>query len=823
MRIRLFSALAACAATAAVAGMVAPASAATQATPARGVGAALAAADQMVAAAVQNAEHKQTAAPHHSASKPASAGSVQAANVSPATTSPSGSALPALVSPTTASYTPNASAPGACNTTWLGSTCDSIVNDIAVVNGEAVVVGAFTQACAPGSSGGCASGTTVTRNDIFAYNVATGAIDPDFAPTLNQGPVYSVVAGPDNTVYIGGDFTTVDGANDSGVAQLSVTPGSSTDGQVVSAFSAQVTGAANLAGVNSLAVGGTALYIGGQFTAVDGAKINELARLNATTGARDTSFGITVSNPASGTTLQVNTVALSPSGSTLAVGGSFLDVNGESQPRLALINTGGGLGQTASLANWQAPLFANSCSKQHNYVEGIDYAPNGSFFVVGDTGFRSDTSALGVAPCDAAIRFNTNTSGTDVQPAWMNYTGGDSIHSVAATNALVYVGGHQRWQNNQCGLNTQCERNSVLINGIAAVDANTGLELPWWTPGTGRGSGVSAITPVAPSTGFGGGLFIGTDADIIGGTYHAEEALFPLTTTTPPVTGGPIPSGMFNEGRLDGADESSAGTAEMCLDDANDAAVNGNKIQFWQCLGDASQNWASGSDGSIRVNGMCLSVAGSWGVGKVPTNGTKVQLWACNGSASQDWRQGSGNTMLNGLGSKCLDDPSAGTKNGTQLQVWSCNGGAQQVWPLPLAQASPPPPATGTLNSEQIDSLDSVLCADDTGDATSSGSPVLGEECTESPEQNWIMQSNGTYTINGLCLDTQNGGTASGTSVVIDTCSGASSQVWEVSLHELINKASNECLTLPSATTGTALEITSCSGSVAQTWWEPEV
>ena len=112
----------------------------------------------------------------------------------------------------------------------------------------------------PAADGHCTPGTLVTRDDIFAYQLGTGTIDPNFAPVLDQGPVYTVIAGPDNTVYVGGSFTTVNGVSEPGLVQLSVTPGQPTDGQVVPGFAAPLSGT-----VHALALGGNALYVGGNF------------------------------------------------------------------------------------------------------------------------------------------------------------------------------------------------------------------------------------------------------------------------------------------------------------------------------------------------------------------------------------------------------------------------------------------------------------------------------------------------------------------------------------------------------------------------------
>jgi hypothetical protein len=735
---------------------------------------------------------------------------------------PAAAQLPDLVSGTAASWTPNVF-PGslACNPQWFGSNCKySTIYSTAVVNGEVVVAGAFTQVCEPGpaADGHCAPGTTVTRNDIFAYQLGTGTIDPGFAPVLDQGPVYALAAGPGNTVYVGGAFTTVNGTAHAGVVQLSVTPGSSSDGQVVSGFTGQVTGAPN-----ALAFGGNALYVGGQFSAADGVAVKALARLNATTGAYDKSFQLTLGNAITGTALAVNTMSLTPSGGLLAIGGSFLQVNGQSRPRVALIDTGGGLGKTASLANWAAPILANNCSSEHNYVNALDFSPDGSFFVVATTGFKS---AGGASICDAAARFETGATGTSVSPVWINYTGGDTLSAVAVAGSVVYLGGHDRWNNNECGDNTVCEANAVLVDGVSAIDSNTGMTLPWWTPGTLRGVGVQSLTPIPPGAvpGFGGGLVLGTDVNIIGGTFHGDNALFPLTSTASQVPGGPIRSGIFSLGRLGGLDESTQGVAAMCMDDASDSSANGNKIQLYTCLGGAAQNWTIEPDGSIQVNtNECLQVAGNY---TNPPNGAKINLWACNGAASQQWHAGPGNTLV-GQGGKCLDDPAASTKNSTQLQLWTCDGNIQQVWPLPAAQAPPPPPPTGTVSSQLVGKHDVVPCLDDPRDAATSGTPVQISVCIESDEQTWTVESDSTIQIHGLCLDTAAGGTASGTLVALDTCNGSATQTWQYSYttHALTNKGANQCLTIPGSVTtnGTQLQITSCNGARNQAWWLPAV
>lgn len=742
---------------------------------------------------------------------------------------PAGASVPlsGVVSRTPVTWTPNVAAgttdSSVCDQ-WFGSggCADATVYSEAIVNGEVIVAGAFTQVCqdGPASSGYCAAGTTVTRDDIFAYQLSTGVIDPNFAPQLDQGPVYSVVAGPGNTVYVGGAFTTVNGVSHQGVVQLNVTPGTaSTDGTVVTAFAGHVSNF-----VESMALNGNALYIGGQFTKVDSTSEEAVARLNATTGAVDTSFSMPISNPpVSGQALKVEALALTGSGQELAIAGTFLDVAGQSRPRVALINTGGGLGDTATLANWAAPILANNCSAEHDDVRGIDFSPDGSFFVIADTGYES-SPGNSASVCDAVAKFSTAPTGTSVQPTWINYGGGDSFYSVAVSGAVVYVGGHNRWSNNECGNNSVCGPNAVLQMGLTAIDANTGLTIPWWQPLSERGQGTMFMTTFGAGvvSGYSGGLMIGNDVDINGGVYNAFNALFPLTSTTSSPTFGSIPSGLFSQGNIGGYNESQggAGIAAMCVDDTGNSSTPGNQIEFETCTNGTEQNWTVQSNGNIQVNGLCLDT-----VGQAKASGTEVDVNTCGSSATQVWTQGSGNTLVNSGSGLCLTDPSSSTTNGTVLDIATCSGSESQVWPLPAAPVPASLTPTGVIFSASNQASSQPACITDLNNSKTSGAATEMSTCYGSSGMEATVAANGTIQINGLCLDTAGAATASGTQVVLNTCSGGATQVWTpASGHELKNSgASGLCLNTSSSANGSTLDIASCTDAATQQWWLPAV
>jgi hypothetical protein len=740
--------------------------------------------------------------------------------------------LAAVVAQKPVKWTPNVSADAkvgqegsgaACNSTFFGTrtACQSEVYSTTFVNGDVIVAGAFTKTCPPGPLAGglCAAKSQVTRDDIFAYKASTGAIDPNFKPVLDAGPVYSVIAGPkgSDSVYVGGAFTTVNGAKHKGLVQLHVQPGVTkgpdADGAIVTGFGGKV---GDIVHSLVLSPDGKSLYVGGQFGSVNGvrtfgngAAVDGLARLNSVTGALDPTFAFTLGDPPSGSPIKADALALSPSGAELAEVGPALQVNGQPRPRLAIINTGTKLGAASSLADFTAPILNNNCLNQHDYVRSVAFSQDGSFLAISATGFMDDGTTP-FAVCDAVARFDvgaasTTTTGTpaDVAPAWIDYGGGDSFYSVAVAGSVVYAGGHDRWANNFCGDDNVCEPNTVLVNGLTAMDASTGLALPWWHPQTLRGDGVMYLNTFGAGSYDGStpGLVMGTDVDMIGGTYHAENAVFPMPATSG-TAGGPIPSGMFVE---DGG--TSTGTPQ-CVDGG--AGQSGTPVTLASCANDPEQNWSEGAGHTLQLNGLCLSATGTGPV-----------LAACqSGSATQQWTQGTGNSLQ--VGGQCLTAP-----GGTQLDITACNGGSNQVWPLPAAQAPPSGAPTGPvwLQLEQKDTQ--VPCLDDAGGKTATGNKVQMWTCEGDPQEQWTLESDGTVRLDGkYCLDSAGGAGQNGTAVVLDPCTGATSQIWTPEPGQnnaLVQKSSGQCLTDPADQTGdgVGLQVWHCNQAGNQAWRLP--
>src|SRR4030042_1805457 len=124
-----------------------------------------------------------------------------------------------------------------------------------------------------------------------------------------------------STIYAGGEFTSVGGQPRNRLAALDPNPASPTYGQAT-AWNPNADGA-----VRDFAHSGSTVYAGGDFTSIGGQARNRIAALDATTGLA------TTWNP--NAYERVRTLRLS--GSTVYAGGNFTSVGGETRNRIAAL------------------------------------------------------------------------------------------------------------------------------------------------------------------------------------------------------------------------------------------------------------------------------------------------------------------------------------------------------------------------------------------------------------------------------------------------------------------------------------------------------
>jgi trimeric autotransporter adhesin len=179
-----------------------------------------------------------------------------------------------------------------------------------LVGNVVYATGSFTRARPPGTSPGSAQ--EVVRNNLLAYNITTGDLVTTFNHSLNaQGLV--IMASPDGSrVYVGGDFTTVDGATHNHLAAFDTATGA-----LVTSFNPSVSGQ-----VRGIAATNSTVYVGGNFFNVNGSNRTRLAAVTASTGG-NIAWTPTAND-------LVWTMVLAPDGSRVIAGGRFTTLNGVS-------------------------------------------------------------------------------------------------------------------------------------------------------------------------------------------------------------------------------------------------------------------------------------------------------------------------------------------------------------------------------------------------------------------------------------------------------------------------------------------------------------
>ena len=389
------------------------------------------------------------------------------------------------------------------------------VRAIAEVGGIVYVGGTFTTVKnAPSTA------PQQTRRYLFAFNPTAPAgsqIVSTFNPQLD-GVVESIApapAGSGGAIIVGGRFRTVGGTAQRSLAMLTTT------GARVTGFNARTNGT-----VDKVLVRGNRVLAGGNFGTAGGSGGNvarvDLADFNlsgSTAALGNLNLPVTegrILNNGNQTSPSVQEMDANSAGTRLVVIGNFRRVGGQLRQQIAMIDL-----TNNTVAPWSTNRYPNDrpgtpmdfpCADSfHTNLRDVEISPDGNWFVVVTTG-----AAVRNSLCDTAARWEMNAA-PNANPTWINCTGGDTLWSVAVTNAAVYVGGHQRWHNN-CDGRDSAGPGAVERSGIAAlsptIGSNNFTSVPGsvlsWNPGKERGVGVEEL--VATSR----GLYVGSDTRLIG-------------------------------------------------------------------------------------------------------------------------------------------------------------------------------------------------------------------------------------------------------------------------------------------------------------------
>lgn len=198
---------------------------------------------------------------------------------------------------------------------------NSTVRTLVIANGTIYVGGTFT------------SIASQTRNHLAAFDFASGALtswNPD-----SSGPIYTLLVSG-GLVYAGGSYGIIGGQQRKCLAALDASSGMATT------WNAQFYPQPD-DGVFSLILSGGIIYAGGTFNNIGGQTRKNLAAIDTVSGAL-MDWNPSVIPPVD-CKAQVNTMAIS--GMTLYVGGFFASINGQPRSNLAAVDIASG-----TVADW---------------------------------------------------------------------------------------------------------------------------------------------------------------------------------------------------------------------------------------------------------------------------------------------------------------------------------------------------------------------------------------------------------------------------------------------------------------------------------------
>lgn len=298
-----------------------------------------------------------------------------------------------------------------------------------------------------------------TRTDVMSFSARAPYALTSWAPGIRTGTVNSIafVNGNCANAYIGGFFTRVSGTKVQNIAEISTRTG-----KVVNAFAHSASKQ-----VETLRSFGRHLLVGGDYTTINGSTANPyMTSLNSVTGLDDKYLNLNISGNyqfpgvASNIT-KIYNQAISHSGSLDLVMGDFTRVGDQVRQQIFMLNLGPRQGRVTP---WTSPEFDGSKGNLPGgypyqchtdtpfYIRAAAWSPDDSTIYFADTGYHPwnlTTTQSRTGLCDSASAWPATQK--SVLHLWINYTGCDSLYSVAADKHTVYLAGHERWSQNPGG------------------------------------------------------------------------------------------------------------------------------------------------------------------------------------------------------------------------------------------------------------------------------------------------------------------------------------------------------------------------------------
>ena len=295
----------------------------------------------------------------------------------------------------------------------------------------------------------------------------SGTGTPNQPPSFNNTVV--ILASPadgSGDVYVGGDFTTYDGAQAIRIVRLNG------DGTIDPGFATGVGFNGSVRGIVPAGTQGATIYVGGDFTTYNGIQRSRIVRLTAN-GSFDPTFAI-----GTGFDNTVHVIASTGDGTgDIYVGGAFTNYNGIAANNLVRLNADGTVDSTFILGTG----FNNTVFTIMPTTDG-----SGDLYVGG--AFTSYKQVL----ANNLVRLNEDGS---LDATFLTGTGFDNaVQTIApAENGGLYIGG------------AFTNYNGTAANGLVRLNSN-GVINPFLATGNGFNNTVFHVVPAGDAS---GDLYVG--------------------------------------------------------------------------------------------------------------------------------------------------------------------------------------------------------------------------------------------------------------------------------------------------------------------------
>jgi len=261
-----------------------------------------------------------------------------------------------------------------------------------------------------------------------------------------NGTVYATATDASGNIYVGGSFNAVNMDYASGFMPVSSTTGAINDYGLASGFNSG-------AKINAILISGSHAFVGGLFTSYRGTTVQNLAKINLSTGALDTTFTQTT-----GPTSEVSSLAIN--GTSLYVGGFFDGYRSTASGLKYLIkvdttsgNLDTGFVSTAYTNAGTNSVFALAVANGGLYVGGL---------FQGYAGGTSSNTAIKVDLATGALAasYQGSTSGS-----------GGAVNAMAVSSTYLYLGGSfTQWKNGATNSDTNFKRLIRINLSTGALD-----------------------------------------------------------------------------------------------------------------------------------------------------------------------------------------------------------------------------------------------------------------------------------------------------------------------------------------------------------------